>query len=81
MNTWIMPPRFIVPPITVLLASLGTGSDSPVSMDSSTWDDPAYTSPSAGTLAPGRTYMRHTLLCLSSVKTVGGRVGGVEGGV
>ena len=44
-----------VAPVTGDPARLSTGSDSPVSIDSSTADAPERTTPSTGTLSPGRT--------------------------
>ena len=44
-----------VAPITVSPVSLVTGSDSPVTIDSSTLERPSTTSPSTGTFSPGRT--------------------------
>ncbi len=45
----------IVPPNTRLPIAFSTGSGSPVSIDSSTALAPSDTSPSTGTLSPGRT--------------------------
>jgi hypothetical protein len=39
-------------------ARLSTGADSPVSIDSSTEDEPSTTVPSTGTFSPGRTRTR-----------------------
>ena len=49
------PLRFSVPPVTSSPARFSTGSDSPVTIDSSTPDDPATMSPSVATVSPGRT--------------------------
>ena len=49
------PVVFIVAPYTADPAVLSTGIDSPVSIDSSTADAPAITSPSTGSRSPGRT--------------------------
>ena len=49
------PERFIVAALTVLPSALSTGIDSPVSADSSTAEAPETTTPSTGTLSPGRT--------------------------
>ncbi len=47
--------RLTVPPITRAPTPFSTGSDSPVSIDSSTALAPLSTSPSTGTRSPGRT--------------------------
>ena len=52
------PSPFTLPPVTRDPTCLGTGSDSPVSMDSSTWVLPSSTRPSAGKRSPGRTDKR-----------------------
>ncbi len=49
------PCSFTVPPITSDFGPFPTGRDSPVIIASLTLDSPSATSPSAGTLAPGRT--------------------------
>ena len=49
------PVEFSVPPVTSSPADLSTGIDSPVSIDSSTAEAPASTSPSAAMVSPGRT--------------------------
>ena len=46
---------FRVAPVTRSPTCLSTGIDSPVSIDSSTAEDPATTSPSTATFSPGRT--------------------------
>mmetsp|Transcript_16482 Transcript_16482/g.49214 ORF Transcript_16482/g.49214 Transcript_16482/m.49214 type:complete len:220 (-) Transcript_16482:662-1321(-) len=48
-------PAFVVPPKTRSPLRFGTGSDSPVSMDSSAVVSPKVTTASAGTAAPGAT--------------------------
>ncbi len=53
-----LPSPLIVPPMTSAPGSLPTGFDSPVSMASFTSERPSSTTPSAGTLAPGRTSTR-----------------------
>ena len=50
-----LPVEFTLPPNTPAPGSLSTGSDSPVSIDSSTADVPSTTSPSTGTRSPGLT--------------------------
>ena len=47
-----------VAPVTGSPSAFSTGTDSPVSMDSSTALAPATTSPSVGTFSPGRTLSR-----------------------
>ena len=49
------PPPLRVPPVTTLPGPCSTGSGSPVSIDSSTADQPLTTSPSSGTVSPART--------------------------
>ena len=49
------PFRLRVAPMSGSPGLLETGTGSPVSMDSSTWLSPSSTTPSAGTVAPGRT--------------------------
>ena len=44
-----------VPPIMAAPGFFATGMDSPVSIDSSTADEPSITSPSVGTFSPGLT--------------------------
>jgi hypothetical protein len=56
-----LPSPLIVPAITVSPGALSTGFDSPVTIASLTSDSPSTTSPSAGTLAPGRTSSRSPL--------------------
>ncbi|MNY05960.1 hypothetical protein D3C86_1386970 [compost metagenome] len=52
------PSRLRVPAVTGLAGSLETGSDSPLSMASSTWPAPDSTRPSTGMVSPGRTRRR-----------------------
>ena len=53
-----------MPPITLAPASLVTGMDSPVTMDSSSAERPSVISPSTGTFSPGRTRNRSpTAIC------------------
>ena len=49
----IRPFKFTVPAYNLSPAALSTGSDSPVSMDSSTVESPYATTPSTGTWSPG----------------------------
>jgi len=49
------PVWLIVAPMTVSPAVLTTGIGSPVTMDSSTAEEPSTTSPSTGSFSPGRT--------------------------
>ncbi len=51
------PVVFSVPPTTWAPALFSTGMGSPVSMDSSSQDEPSVTTPSTGTRSPGRTTM------------------------
>ena len=50
-----VPLRLTVPPVILLPGIFSTGNDSPVIIDSSTLADPSRTTPSTGTLSPGRT--------------------------
>ena len=52
------PVVFMVAPITSSPGCLPTGIGSPVSMDSSTGEDPSSRTPSTGTFSPGRTTTR-----------------------
>ena len=52
------PVVFMVAPITSSPGCLPTGMGSPVSMDSSTDEEPTSTRPSTGTFSPGRTTTR-----------------------
>ena len=62
------PPRpFTVPPITWAPGAFSTGSDSPVTIDSSTALAPSSTVPSTGTRSPGRTRSRSPACTRSSV--------------
>ncbi|MNW55244.1 hypothetical protein D3C74_328920 [compost metagenome] len=54
-RTTSRPPAFVVAPVTVSPAETSTGTDSPVSMDSSTADVPVTTTPSVAIFSPGRT--------------------------
>jgi len=49
------PSPLIEPPVTGAAASFVTGSGSPVSIDSSTADEPSVTMPSTGIASPGLT--------------------------
>ena len=49
------PVWFIVPAVTLLAGAFATGIGSPVSRDVSTCDEPPTTTPSHGTISPGRT--------------------------
>ena len=51
------PAPLTVPPVTRMPSVFSTGSASPVSMDSSTWDWPSSTTPSAAIFSPGRMAM------------------------
>ena len=59
------PVRFTVPPMTRAPTIFSTGSDSPVSIDSSTAEAPLTTSPSTGIRSPGRTRMRSPAITCS----------------
>ncbi len=63
------PLRLIVPPMTFAPTSLSTGIDSPVTIDSSSVEWPSITSPSTGTLSPGRTRSRSPTATASSATT------------
>merc|ERR1719421_2319926 len=52
------PPTLTVPPIKASPSTLETGRLSPVTMDSSAWLLPSWTTPSAGKCAPGATPSR-----------------------
>ena len=56
----------IVPPISLAPGSFSTGIDSPVTIDSSTALLPSSTTPSTGTLSPGRTRRRSPTCTCSS---------------
>ncbi|CEG07156.1 hypothetical protein BN961_00538 [Afipia felis] len=65
--TMTSPPLwFSVPPISCAPASLVTGIDSPVTIDSSTAERPSFTVPSTGTVSPGRTRNRSPTTTASS---------------
>ena len=53
-----VPVRFIVPPTTSVPGAISTGTGSPVSMLVSMLEAPSRTTPSTGTLSPGRTRTR-----------------------
>jgi hypothetical protein len=61
-----LPLAFCVPPIRCSPGPLLTGGDSPVRSDSSTLERPSSTSPSTGTLSPGRTRSRSPACTWSS---------------
>ena len=61
-----LPDLLIVPPITRESFSLVTGMDSPVTMDSSSAERPSRTTPSTGTLSPGRMRSRSPTWTVSS---------------
>lgn len=52
------PVWFTVPPMSLSPTCFATGSGSPVTIDSSTDDVPDATTPSVGTVAPGKIYVR-----------------------
>ncbi|GAA3303812.1 hypothetical protein GCM10020295_53350 [Streptomyces cinereospinus] len=52
------PPAFTVAPATVSPAATSTGTDSPVSIETSTAEAPSTTVPSVATFSPGRTTNR-----------------------
>ena len=59
-----VPSALMVAPATLSPGFLSTGTDSPVSIDSSTAEAPSVTSPSTGIFSPGRTRSRFpTLTC------------------
>ena len=60
------PVVFMVAPITSSPAPLTTGIGSPVSIDSSTADEPLTTMPSTGTFSPGRTTTRSPVTTLAT---------------
>ncbi len=53
-----LPVPLTVPPVTRLAGPFSTGIGSPVTIDSSTLVAPSSTTPSTGTLSPGRTRSR-----------------------
>ena len=63
-----LPVAFTLPPNTGSPGALSTGSDSPVSIDSSTADVPSTTSPSTAIRSPGRT-MTMSPRCTSATGT------------
>jgi hypothetical protein len=64
-----LPVWLTVAPVTLLPADFSTGIDSPVIIDSSTLEPPSTTTPSTGTLAPGRTRRRSPALICSSASS------------
>ncbi|MPM67994.1 hypothetical protein SDC9_114920 [bioreactor metagenome] len=54
-RTTSRPPAFTVAPVTVSSGATSTGTDSPVSIEASTADVPATTTPSVAIFSPGRT--------------------------
>ena len=65
-----LPVRFSVPPITAAPACLSTGIDSPVSIDSSTDEEPSSTTPSVAMRSPGRTtIVSPTISCSAGIST------------
>ena len=61
-----LPVPLMVPPMTLASCSFSTGIDSPVTIDSSTALRPSMTTPSTGTLSPGRTRRRSPICTCSS---------------
>ena len=61
-----VPVPLSVAPISVSPTALSTGIGSPVSMDSSTLERPSTTSPSTGTVSPGRTRRRSPAISSAS---------------
>ena len=60
-----LPVPLMVPPMTLASGAFCTGIDSPVTIDSSTVLRPSITTPSTGTLSPGRTRRRSpTCTCI-----------------
>lgn len=57
-STTRRPPAFTVAPVTASPTVTSTGTDSPVSMDASTAEDPSTTVPSEANFSPGRTTKR-----------------------
>ena len=57
-RTTSRPPALTVAPVTASPGPTSTGTDSPVSIDSSTAEPPSTTSPSVATFSPGRTTKR-----------------------
>ncbi len=57
-RTTSRPPALTVAPRTVSPGPTSTGTDSPVSIDSSTAEEPSSTAPSVATFSPGRTTKR-----------------------
>ena len=65
-RTMSAPAPLRLPPVTASPGALTTGSDSPVSSDSSTVELPSTTSPSAGMRSPGRTRRQSSTLMASA---------------
>ncbi len=64
------PLPFKVAPITLSPAVFSTGIGSPVSIDSSTLERPSMTTPSTGTVSPGRTRSRSpTCTCVNGMSS------------
>ena len=61
-----LPVVLSVPAMSLAPASLATGMDSPVTIDSSTAERPSISSPSTGTFSPGRTRRRSPTAIASS---------------
>ncbi len=57
-STTSRPPALIVAPVTGSPCATSTGTDSPVSMEASTADEPSTTVPSVAIFSPGRTRKR-----------------------
>ncbi len=57
-STTSRPPAFRVAPVTASPTPTSTGTDSPVSMEASTADEPSTTVPSVAIFSPGRTRKR-----------------------
>jgi len=64
------PSPLIDPPTTSSPVLFSTGTDSPVSMDSFTEEEPSYTRPSMGTFSPGLTKTRSPALRFSTGTSV-----------
>ncbi|MOA22470.1 hypothetical protein D3C78_1430270 [compost metagenome] len=60
-----LPEVFRVPPVACMPGCFSTGTGSPVSMDSSTYELPSMTSPSSGIFSPGRTSTMSPVLTFS----------------
>ena len=66
----VPPPRLTVPPKTDEPGLFDTGAGSPVSIDSSTYELPATTTPSAGRRAPGTVFRMSPLWTSSAGSSV-----------